>query len=100
MRDLLLSGEPVNAGRALQMGLFHRIGDLEFEVQKMISQLLQAAPGALAKTKHLIEQLDSRSLQDDLEMCLRHHLESKHSAEAQEGIRAFLEKRKPTWAKT
>lgn len=82
------------------MGLFHRVGNIEAEVQEMISRLLQAAPRALTKTKQLIDQLDSRSLQDDLEMCMRHHLESKQSAEASEGIRAFLEKRKPMWAKT
>jgi methylglutaconyl-CoA hydratase len=100
IRDLILSGEPVNAARALQIGLFHRVGDLEAELPKIVSQLLLAAPGALAKTKQLIEQLDSRSLQNDLEMSLHHHLESKQSAEAQEGIRAFLEKRKPSWVKT
>lgn len=99
IRDLLLSGEPVNAGRALQMGLIHRVGDVEAELHKLVSQLLQAAPGALTKTKRLIEQLDTRSLQDDLERSMQDHLESKQSAEAQEGIRAFLEKRKPLWAK-
>lgn len=99
IRELLLSGEPVQAGRALQMGLFHRVGEVETELQKLVSQLLHAAPGALTKTKRLIEQLSAHSLEDDLERSMHHHMESKQSAEAQEGIRAFLEKRKPGWAK-
>jgi methylglutaconyl-CoA hydratase len=99
IRELLLSGEPVAAGRALHMGLFNRVGNIETEAQGIISQVLQAAPGALAKTKQLIDQIYSRSLQDDIEMCMQHHLQARKESEAQEGIRAFLEKRKPLWGK-
>jgi enoyl-CoA hydratase/carnithine racemase len=62
--------------------------------------MLQAAPGALKKTKQLIDQLCSRSLLDDIEMCMLLHMQARKEAEAQEGIRAFLEKRKPVWEKS
>jgi methylglutaconyl-CoA hydratase len=97
IKELLLSGEAVDAERALQMGLFQRVGDVETAAQEIISQVLRAAPGALAKTKQLIDRLDSRSLQDDIEMCMQHHLQDKAGEEAQEGIRSFLENRKPAW---
>jgi methylglutaconyl-CoA hydratase len=100
VKELLLSGEPVDAGRAMQMGLFNRVGNMEAEAQKIISQVLQAAPGALTKTKRLIDRLCSRNLPDDIEMCLRVHLQARTEAEAREGIRAFLEKRKPVWEKS
>jgi len=99
IKELLLSGEPVDAERARQMGLFQRVGNIETEAVKIISQLLRTAPGALAKTKKLIDDLYARDLQDDIQTCMLHHMQATESAEAQEGIRAFLEKRKPLWEK-
>jgi methylglutaconyl-CoA hydratase len=99
VKELLLSGEPVDAERALQMGLFSRVGDIETAAREIISQVLQAAPGALAKIKQLIDHLYSRSLQDDIEMCMQHYMKSREGEEAREGIRAFIEKRKPIWQK-
>jgi methylglutaconyl-CoA hydratase len=100
IRELFLSGEPVTAGRALQMGLFHRVGNIETEAQDIISCLLRAAPGALARTKQLIDRLYHHSLEDDIELCMQHHIQATQGTEAQEGIRAFLEKRKPIWEKS
>jgi methylglutaconyl-CoA hydratase len=99
VRELLLSGEPVAARQALHMGLFNRVGNIETEAQEIISQILQAAPGALAKTKQLIDEIYARSLEDDIDICMQHYLQARKEAEAQEGIDAFLEKRKPLWAK-
>jgi|WetSurSiteA1Bulk_404760.scaffolds.fasta_scaffold01315_3 methylglutaconyl-CoA hydratase len=99
VQELLLSGEPVDAGRAMQMGLFNRMGNMEAEAQKITSQVLQAAPGAVKKTKQLIDQLCPRNLQDDIEMCMLVHMKAIKEAEAEEGIRAFLDKRKPVWEK-
>jgi methylglutaconyl-CoA hydratase len=97
IRALLLSGESIDAARAQRMGLFNSVGDLEAEADRIIAQLLQAAPGSLAETKQLIDQLYPRPLQDDMEMCLQYHAQAREGGEAQEGFRAFLEKRKPSW---
>ena len=97
VRHLLLSGEIIDAAGAFNIGLFSHVGDMERDSQEIISQLLQSAPGALAKTKKLMDQLYSPSLEDDIEICIRHHMQAREGAEAQEGIRAFLEKRKPSW---
>jgi methylglutaconyl-CoA hydratase len=94
---LLLSGESVSAAHALQMGLFHRVGDMETEAGKIIAQILRNAPQALAMTKRLFDQLYPRDLRDDIEMGMMRHLQARGGEEAQEGIRAFLEKRKPAW---
>jgi methylglutaconyl-CoA hydratase len=98
VRELALSGEPIVAERALQMGIFQRVGDIEAETQAIVSRILLAAPGALTTTKQLIDHLQSRRLQDDIEMCMHHYLQAREGTEALEGIRAFLERRKPSWA--
>lgn len=101
VRELLFTGDLITAERAREIGLVNRVvspNEIENEVQKLVSSILQNAPGALASSKRLIEELWSTSVEEDLERALRHHMEARESAEAKEGIAAFLEKRPPSWA--
>jgi methylglutaconyl-CoA hydratase len=100
IRELLFTGALISAERAHEIGLINRVvspNDLENETQKIAEAVLQNAPGALASTKHLIEELWSSSVQEDVKTALRHHMEARESAEAKEGIAAFLEKRAANW---
>ena len=100
IRELLFTGELVGAERAREIGLVNRVvppNELENETQKIVAAVLQNAPVALASTKRLIEELWSSSVKEDVDLALRHHMEARESAEAKEGIAAFLEKRSPNW---
>jgi methylglutaconyl-CoA hydratase len=100
IRELLFTGDLISAERACEIGLVNRVvspNELEAEVQKIVDAVLQNAPIALANTKRLIEELWSSSVQEDVELALRHHMKARESAEAKEGIAAFLEKRSPNW---
>jgi methylglutaconyl-CoA hydratase len=100
MRELLLGSELIDAERAKEIGLVNRVvakDDLMNEAQKFAQSVLQAAPGALTQTKRLIEELWWRSVQDDIDLALKYHLQARESSEAREGIAAFNEKRPPTW---
>ena len=100
LRELLFTGDLISAERAHEIGLVSRVvspNELEDETQKIVAAVLQNAPAALASTKRLIEELWSSSVKEDLETALRHHMEARESAEAKEGIAAFLEKRPPNW---
>jgi len=102
MRELLLGCELIDAERAREIGLVNRVvakDDLMSEVQKFADSVLQGAPGALTQTKKLIEELWSTSVQEDVDLALKHHMQARESAEAREGIAAFNEKRPPKWAK-
>src|SRR5881398_200893 len=60
MRELLLGSELIDAQRAKEIGLVNRVvtqDDLMSEALKFAESALQGAPGALAKTKRLIEEL-------------------------------------------
>jgi len=101
LRELLLASELIEAERARELGLVNRVvpaTELESEAQKIAHSVLQGAPDALANSKRLMEELWSTSVREDIELALRHHLEARESPEAQEGIAAFLEKRRPRWA--
>jgi methylglutaconyl-CoA hydratase len=100
IRELLFTGELISAERAREIGLVNRVvspNELGNETDKIVAAVLQNAPGALASTKKLIEELWSSSVKEDVARALQHHMEARESVEAKEGIAAFLEKRSPTW---
>ncbi len=100
MRELLLGSELIDAKRALEIGLINRVvakDDLMNEAQKFAESVLQGAPNALTQTKKLIEKLWSTSVQEDVDLALKHHMHARESSEAREGIAAFNEKRPPRW---
>ncbi len=100
MRELLLGSELINVERAREIGLINRVvaqEDLMSEAQKFADSVLQGAPGALAQTKHFIEELWWRSVKEDIDLAFKHHMEARESSEAREGIAAFNEKRPPNW---
>jgi methylglutaconyl-CoA hydratase len=100
MRELLLGSELIDAERAKEIGLVNRVvtqDDLMSAALKFAESALQGAPGALAQTKRLIDELWWRSVKQDVDLALKYHIEARESGEAREGIAAFNEKRKPKW---
>jgi methylglutaconyl-CoA hydratase len=101
LRELVLTSELIDAKRAQEIGLVNRVvppNELENTAQNIAAAILQGAPGAIANSKRLIEELWSSSVAEDVALALRHHMEARESDEAKEGIAAFLEKRPPKWA--
>jgi methylglutaconyl-CoA hydratase len=99
-RELFLTGERFTAGRAAELGLVHRVvplDELDAAVDERVQQLLQAAPGALAAAKVLIRSVEARPVEDVRDLTIETIAERRASAEGQEGLLAFLEKRKPGW---
>jgi methylglutaconyl-CoA hydratase len=100
-RRYCLSAEVFNAGEAYRIGLLSEIAvpeELDSTVNKLVSQLLLAGPQALAQTKQLLQEVVTHPIDQAIS-----HLTAKKiakvraSAEAQEGMAAFFEKRPPNW---
>jgi len=101
IRELLFTSELIGPERAREIGLVNRVvapNELDNEVEKLVSLILQNAPGALTNAKRLLNQLWSTSVKEDLDRAFAHHMQARESAEAKEGVKAFLEKRAPSWA--
>jgi methylglutaconyl-CoA hydratase len=99
-RDLFLSGERFDAQRALSMGLVHQIVEpeqLDAAVEAKLAELLQAAPIAASETKNLISQLTSKADEHTVHATAELIAKLRAAPEGQEGLSAFLEKRKPSW---
>ncbi|UCH26214.1 MAG: enoyl-CoA hydratase/isomerase family protein [Trueperaceae bacterium] len=101
-RDLLLSGRLISAQEAEALGLANEVTPSTSVVSTAISRasaLAANAPGSLAMTKTLLASIPGMGLEDGLRFATELNALSRTSAELQEGIRAFLEKRRPSWSK-
>ncbi len=100
-RELFLTGEPFDGARAREVGLLDRAvgeGELDAAVDALVAQLGRGAPGALAATKAMLDDLTGGDLADDLARMARLSAERFASDEGREGIAALLGKRPPAWA--
>jgi methylglutaconyl-CoA hydratase len=100
--ELFLTGESFSAARAADIGLITRAvpePELDSEVGRFTDMLRLGAPGALAATKELLRGPAARTMAEDLAVMTKLSAERFASEEGQEGIRAFVEKRKPSWAR-
>jgi methylglutaconyl-CoA hydratase len=100
-RELFLTGERFGADKARAIGLVHRVvpaSELDSAVDERVRELLQAAPGAVAAAKALVREVAGRAPADVRDLTAACIAERRASGEGQEGLRAFLEKRKPGWS--
>jgi len=99
-RELFLTGARFSAQRAAALGLVHAVvapSSLDQTISAYLADLLAGAPGALAAAKHLIAECGRRTTTESATFCAEAIAERRASAEGQEGIKAFLDKRKPDW---
>lgn len=100
-RRYFLTGERFDARRALEIGLVNiavEPGDLDRKVEELVSSLLSSGPEALAKTKELLRRVPGLSFAEARRFTAEMIARLRVSAEGQEGMAAFLEKRKPKWS--
>jgi methylglutaconyl-CoA hydratase len=93
-RRYFVTGERFDAQTALRIGLVHEVtGDLDAAVERILGDILKSGPEATHAAKKL-----GRESPGDGEVLARIAAMRRISREGQEGLRAFLEKRKPDWS--
>ena len=99
--DLVLTGRSITGAEAAAIGLANRAvpeAELDAAVQESLDHLTKLSPAALAITKKAIYAWDSMHFDKGLARAEKVYLEDLMKTEdAQEGIKAFLEKREPKW---
>jgi enoyl-CoA hydratase/carnithine racemase len=97
---LLLTGDPIDAARALELGLVFNVVEPENlldSARELAGLYASRAPLALAATKRAVADGLDRPLAEGLEAEGREFVTILASQDAVEGITAFLEKRPPAW---
>jgi methylglutaconyl-CoA hydratase len=91
-RRYFLTGERFDAQAALRIGLVHELADdLDAAVERVVGELLSSGPQAAREAKKLLRELPTGV--DTAHIAAR----LRTSPEGQDGLRAFLERRKPSW---
>lgn len=99
-REFFLTGERLTAERALTAGLVNRVVPddmLDATVTGLVDTLLTSGPNAIAVCKDLLQNVPSQTVEEYKEYTARVIADLRQSAEGQEGMDAFLNKRKPNW---
>jgi len=99
-REYFLTAERFSAKQAREMGLINFFGSgnaVKEKLAEKIKMLKQGAPGALAGSKKLIEKVVGLPLEKAETVTAPLIAERRSSVEGQEGMVAFLTKRKPNW---
>jgi len=100
LRELFLTGETIDAARALQVGLVQRVVPVEQlaeEALNMARSIVAGAPETTRRTKRLLSEAYGRIMDERSPDLLDMHLTARQSDEAREGLAAFIDKREPKW---
>jgi methylglutaconyl-CoA hydratase len=101
-REYFLTGERFSAEKALEIGLVNRAVPheaLDEAVQKLVDGLVTSGPNALKMAKELIREVPGMAPEAFKPYTAEMIARLRISDEGQEGIQAFFEKRKPSWAR-
>jgi methylglutaconyl-CoA hydratase len=99
-REYFLTGARFGAVRAKEIGLVNEIvptEELDAAVERRLVEILAAGPKAIGIAKALIREIAGANPRDVIGLTTNAIAAQRVSEEGQEGLRAFLEKRKPSW---
>jgi methylglutaconyl-CoA hydratase len=100
-RRYFLTAERFSAAEALRIGLVHEVcpaAQLDARVDALCGHLLSASSAAIAASKELIRSVAHGAIDQDMIAGTAARIAAaRTSADGKEGVRSFLEKRKPSW---
>jgi len=98
--ELMLTAQPIDARRALEIGLVNDVvdpGEVLPKAMKLADAIAANAPLAVRETRRGVREIAHLSLADGYELQERIGRELRKTRDAREAQRAFVEKRKPRW---
>jgi crotonobetainyl-CoA hydratase len=97
---MLLTGERIDAARALDWGLINEVvprAELDAAVRRWVERILACAPLSVQAIKQVVRATGSLAPAEAQALRLPALVAALQSADSQEGVLAFREKRKPVW---
>ncbi len=98
--DLVLTGRQIDAAEAMRLGLVSRVvtaSELDAEIARLAATLLSHSPATLRLGKEAVYTLCEMEYETSMRYLREMIVLTSRSEDAQEGIQAFFDKRKPVW---
>ena len=100
-KELLLSGEWIDADRAMEIGLVNKVVDakvLENEVRSFALNICnENSAQSIKNTKEMMANMHGMNLDDALDYAVKKNAEARSTEDFQRGVTAFLEKKPLAW---
>ena len=94
------TGIRFDSHRAFDTGLIHSVvdaGQLDPEIDRFVDAIVSGGPHAVNAAKRLVREVAGRTAAEVRDLTITRIADARVSAEGQDGMRAFLEKRPPSW---
>ncbi|MCC6813955.1 MAG: enoyl-CoA hydratase/isomerase family protein, partial [Rubrivivax sp.] len=99
LTELCITGEPITAAQALQLGLINHVSDdLDAGVQALLGRFLDKSPAAIRRGLYLMKRIGTMSFEQSMAFAESQIALFALTKDAAEGQAAFREKRKPRWS--
>jgi enoyl-CoA hydratase/carnithine racemase len=101
--EMLLTGSPITARRALELGLVNRVvtsSELDAAIKALADRIIAMSPMVVSIGKRAFYDLQGLDEAEAYDKAVPIMLENALCHDAQEGISAFLQKRNPCWSST
>ncbi len=99
--EIVLTGKPITAQRAYEIGLVNRLAEPEAlmdAARELAREVIEGAPLSVAAARETVMLATEMGRADALDAAWAAHVTAYNSDDAQEGPRAFSQKRKPKWS--
>ena len=99
LSEMCLTGEPITAAQALEVGLVNYVDDdVDLKLQWLLERLLDKSPAAIRRGLYTLKKVESMAFEESMSFTESQIALFTLTEDAREGQKAFQEKRKPHWA--
>ena len=95
---MCITGEPITSAQALTYGLVNHVADdLDEKLQWLLDRLLDKSPAAIRRGLYTMKSVETMAFEESMAFTESQIALFTLTEDAQEGQKAFQEKRKPVW---
>ncbi len=96
--EMCLTGSPITATQALEFNLVNAVGaDVDAALNALLERVLYGSPAAMRRGIYMLKKMESMPFEESISFAESQIALFASTEDAQEGIRAFVEKRQPKW---
>jgi enoyl-CoA hydratase/carnithine racemase len=98
LNEMCVTGDPINAGQALELRLINHVADpLDQKVEALVASIMRNSPTAIRRGLYTMKRIKNMSFEESMSFTESQIGLLSMTEDAREGLQAFVDKRKPVW---